>query len=70
MSLWDIFGFGNRVMDKFVPGRKERWRNKIAKLEKERDALLKKECTPKESRRLAVVKRDLERYNRLCKNEQ
>ena len=39
---WDsIFGLGERIMDKFVPGREERIRNKIDKLKGERDDLTK-----------------------------
>ncbi len=49
---WDsIFGLGERIMDKLVPGREERIRNKIEKLRGEINELLKGKFTMRAARK-------------------
>jgi len=65
----EIFGFGNRILDKFVQGRKERWRNQIYKLTKEKEKLLKGKANAKKIRRLEYINNKLDELNRLCQNK-
>ncbi len=65
-------GWGNFLDQLFkklpICDRKERWKNQIDNLTKERDALLKKPATIKSAARVAVINRELDRLNQLCKN--
>ena len=56
-----IGGFGTFLgkLSDFLPGRKEMQRNKYAKLEKEKEKLLKKAPTEANRRRLTCIDREL-----------
>jgi hypothetical protein len=51
-----------------IQKRKERWRNQIDNLRKERDALLKSKATPKKARRLEYIDKRIAYLQQLCKN--
>jgi len=51
-----------------IQKRKERWKNEIDNLKKERKALLKGKCDEKKSDRLVVIDDRIEYLNQLLKN--
>lgn len=66
-----LFGFLDKVMDKLpIQQRKERWRNKIDELEKERNNLMKGSPTLEKTQRCLIINGELRKLERLCKNEQ
>ena len=64
-----LFGFLDKIMGVLpIQKRKERWKNELDNLEKERNNLLKGKCDEKTSTRLAIVVERLRYLNQLCKN--
>ena len=63
-------GFLDKVMDKIpIQGRVERWKNKLDKLEAEREALIGGSWTHEKATRLDAVKLGIAKYNGLLKNK-
>lgn len=64
-----ITGLIGRVIEKLpIQGRRERWRNEIVALKKERDALLRGVCDAKKALRLGVINGRLEHLEQLLFN--
>jgi hypothetical protein len=59
---WRVYGMG-RIQD-----RKERWKNKLDNLKKEREKLLKGAWDVKKGRRLDAIDRELDKLCQLVKN--
>lgn len=51
-----------------LQGRKERWRNEIAKLEREKDTLISKGACEKNANRLAHILNRIDYLNQLLRN--
>jgi len=51
-----------------IQNRKERWKNDIDNLTKEREVLLRGECNEKKAHRLEYIDKRLAELNQLCKN--
>jgi len=51
-----------------IQGRRERWKNEIAALKKEKDTLLLEECDDKKSRRLLFINNRIDVLNRMLEN--
>lgn len=69
MSVLDIFGVANKVMSLFNFDRKALRRNKIKKIEKEIDAILKGAVSDKQSRRLVALRHKLSALRQAAQNE-
>lgn len=71
MSLgWgQFFGGIGRILDKLpIQGRKERWKNELENLKKERDTILKGEANEKKANRIVVIDQRLQYLTQLLKN--
>lgn len=71
MSLgWgQFFGGLGRLFDKLpIQGRRERWRNEVENLKKEKEQLLKGEANEKKVKRLDFINSRLEYVNQLLRN--
>lgn len=68
--MWAVIGsLIARVIDKLpIQGRRERWRNEILALKKEKAALLKGVCDAKKAKRLGVINARLDQLNELLFN--
>lgn len=70
MAGWgDFFGGIGSLLPKIpIQGRKERWKNEIDNLEKEKAQLLKGECDDKASKRMSVIITRVDELEQLLKN--
>lgn len=64
MAITDIFGVADKLLGRFLPKRGEALRNRIDKLEKERDAILAK---PSNKRNVDKLDRILVKLSRAKK---
>jgi len=59
----------NKLLDKIpIQGRKERWKNELENLKKERESLLKGKADEKKSKRITVINTRIDYLNQLLKN--
>ena len=69
MGWGEFFGAIGKLLGKIpIQDRKERWKNELDKLIKEKENLLKGECDEKKSVRLIDIDERIEHFNRLLKN--
>lgn len=68
--MWGLItGLIGRVIEKLpIQGRRERWRNEIVALKKEKDALLMGVCDAKKAMRMYAINRRLEYLEQLLFN--
>jgi 3-deoxy-D-arabino-heptulosonate 7-phosphate (DAHP) synthase len=64
MGFWDVFS----VLNKFVPGREERIRNKIKGLEDERQIILAGPCTVRATARVERINIELSKLKKTLEN--
>jgi hypothetical protein len=64
-----FFGGIGKLLDKIpIQGRKERWKNELDNLTKEKEALLKGQCDAKKAMRVGDIDKRLVYLNQLLKN--
>jgi hypothetical protein len=70
MPGWgDFFGGIGKILDKLpIQGRRERWRNEIEKLTKEKNGLLNAAATVERAKRLTAIDSRLDYLNGLFRN--
>lgn len=70
MGWGEFFGGIGKILGKLpIQDRKERWRNEIDNLKKERNEILNKKPTQKTANRMSVINNRIEYLEQLCKNE-
>ena len=66
---WDsIFSVTDKLLERFLPKRTEALKNKLDRLENERDEILRKPQTVASGKRLVRVLRELSRCEKALKN--
>lgn len=64
-----FFGGIGKILDKLpIQGRKERWKNEVENLTKEKNSILKGEANEKKASRITVINERLAYLNQLLKN--
>ena len=64
-----FFGGLGKLLDKVpIQGRKERWKNEVENLTKERNKLLRGKCDEKKASRIVAIDERLDYLNQLLKN--
>jgi hypothetical protein len=64
-----FFGGIGKILDKLpIQGRKERWKNEIDNLTKEKEQILKGECDAKKASRIEWINSRITYLNQLLKN--
>ncbi len=64
-----FFGGIGHILDKLpIQGRKERWRNEVENLKKEKNSILSSEATDAKAVRLMTINKRLEYLEQLLKN--
>ena len=64
-----FFGGVGKILDKLpIQGRKERWKNELDNLAKEKNNLLKGTCDEKKANRVLVIDKRIDYLNQLLKN--
>ena len=64
-----FFGGLGKILDKLpIQGRKERWKNEVENLTKEKNSILKGEANEKKANRITVINERLAYLNQLLKN--
>lgn len=70
MGWGEFFGGIGKILGKLpIQERKERWRNEIDNLKKEKNDLFLKKPTPKTARRMVAIDDRVNYLEQLCKNE-
>ncbi len=61
MGFFDLFSFGDKILDKFVPGRRARLRAKERKLERQKNSILDRpgRLSPRHARDLERIAKRL-----------
>jgi hypothetical protein len=67
MSLFKFLGNLFEILP--IQGRTERWKNEIDQLTKEKDSILKGDCSVKTTKRYNYIKSRIDELNRLLKNK-
>lgn len=68
-GMSEFLGGIGKILDKLpIQGRRERWRNEIDNLKKEKNGLQKKPATFKTAKRMASIDKRIDYLEQLCKN--
>lgn len=68
MSLLDLLGKGAKIVEKLLQGRRERWKNEIDRLTKERKTLIRNKVSQEASQRVIKIDLRIAELNELIKN--
>ena len=69
LGIGAFLGGIGKILDKLpIQGRKERWKNEIDNLTKERAQLLKGDCDEKKAARVDAINKRIDNLNQLLKN--